>query len=207
MVLASQKVEGLTKTKINRAVFLDRDGTIIEDRDYLSEPEEVKLIAGSIEAIKMINDLDFKTIVVTNQSGVARGYFPEKNIAIIHDKLSDLLSSGDANIDGYYYCPHHPTKGKGKYLKRCDCRKPETGMLDEAVNDFDLDSSTSYMIGDKLIDVEMAERAGAKGILVKTGYGMKELKAIESGSKIRPVFIADNILDALKWIKKEENKL
>ena len=188
------------------AVFLDRDGTIIEDRDYLSDPKDIKLIPGSVEAVKAINDMGFKTIVVTNQSGVARGYFPEKSIAEIHGKLKELFNEEGAQIDGFYYCPHHPTAGEGQYRIECHCRKPETGMLDAAVRDFDLDPSNSYVIGDKLIDIELAQRADATGILVKTGYGKKELKTLSDNSEITPMHIAEDLLDAVEWIKREEGK-
>lgn len=188
------------------AVFLDRDGTIIEDRDYLSDPRDVKLIPGSVQAVKAINDMGFKTIVVTNQSGVARGYFSEEKIEVVHNKLKELLNKDGARIDAFYYCPHHPTSGEGAYKTRCHCRKPETGMLDAAVRDFDLDQARSYVIGDKLIDIELAQRAGARGILVKTGYGIRELEKLKENSETAPDHIAEDLLDAVEWIKKEEEK-
>lgn len=186
------------------AVFLDRDGTIIEDRDYLSDPKDIKLIPGSVKAVRSINNMGFKAIVVTNQSGVARGYFQEKNIAEVHEKLKELFNKEGAQIDAFYYCPHHPTAGEGPYRTECQCRKPETGMLDAAVRDFDLDQASSYVIGDKLIDIEMAQRAGARGILVKTGYGIKELEKLKANSETVPDHIAEDLLNAVEWLKKEE---
>lgn len=187
--------------KRNKAIFLDRDGTIIEDRDYLSSPDEIKLLSGSAKAVKMINELGFKAVVVTNQSGVARGIFPEEQVEVIHRRLEELLRAKGARIDAFYYCPHHPTEGKGRYRTECLCRKPETGMIDAAVRDFYLDPSQSYVIGDKLIDIELAQRAGAGGILVKTGYGRKEIQSLSHNSTLCPIHIAEDILGAVEWIK------
>ncbi len=187
-----------------KAVFIDRDGTITEETGYLDHPDKLRLIAGSAEAIKLINDLGMKVIVVTNQSGVARGYFPEQMIKQVHDRLEELLLEKGARIDAIYYCPHHPSAGKPPYRSDCECRKPKTGMIDAALQDFDIDVNNSYMIGDKASDMEFAENAGLKGILVQTGYGKEETALSEKMDKNRPELIAADLLEAVAWIKNKE---
>lgn len=156
------------------AVFLDRDGTLIEEVHYLSEPDQVRLIPGAADAVRKLNDAGVLVIVVTNQAGVARGYFPESRVAAVHERLSALLEECGAKIDAFYYCPHHPTEGIGAYRVACDCRKPKPGMLLTAARDFDIDLARSWMIGDKPGDAEAGAAAGCRTILVRTGHG-KEL--------------------------------
>jgi D-glycero-D-manno-heptose 1,7-bisphosphate phosphatase len=151
----------------NPAIFIDRDGTINEEVNYLDHPDRLRLLPRSVEAIKKINQQGIKTIVITNQSGIARGYFTEKSLHEIHQKLKDLLAQAGARIDDIYFCPHHPDDA-------CDCRKPATGMLKAAAGEHAVDLRRSFVIGDKLTDVELAHRVGAKGILVLTGYGHKQ---------------------------------
>lgn len=188
----------------NRAVFLDRDGTIIEDVDYLSDPDEIKLINGSIEGIKILNKMGFKTVIVTNQSGVARGFFTEDTVRLINNRLIEILKNRGAVIDGVYYCPHHPESSSPQYGIDCECRKPKTGMLESAASDLGIDLKGSYIIGDKAIDIELANRAGGTGILVKTGYGPKELSLAAARQASRPGFVAENLYDAALWIMKVE---
>ena len=184
----------------NTAVFLDRDGTINEEVGYLSRIEQLKLFPATFEAIRMINESGMKAVVITNQSGVARGFFNEDFIDTAHNLINEMLREKGAFIDRFYYCPHHPTEGYGAYKTDCDCRKPEPGMLLRAAKDLDIDLSRSYMIGDMPKDIQAARGAGIKGILVRTGYGKN---AIPAGS---PVYIARDILDAVKWIMKDRNK-
>jgi D-glycero-D-manno-heptose 1,7-bisphosphate phosphatase len=147
------------------AVFLDRDGTLIEDAHYLADPDEVRLIPGAAEAVRALNAAGVLVIVVTNQSGVARGYFPESRVAEVHERLSRMLSVRGAKVDAYYYCPHHETKGE------CACRKPKPGMLLAAARDFDIDLAHSWMIGDKACDAGAGAVAGCRTLLVRTGHG------------------------------------
>jgi D,D-heptose 1,7-bisphosphate phosphatase len=177
-----------------RAVFLDRDGTINEEVGYLKRLEDLKLIPGSSEAIRLINDAGMKTVVVTNQSGIARGFFGEEFVETVHRSLSEMLRREGAFIDRFYYCPHHPTAGKAPYRKACQCRKPEPGMLLQAAQDLNLDLAQSYVVGDMLKDLTVAQRVGAKGILVRTGYG----RLITATDK--PAYIAEDLLQAVKWI-------
>ncbi len=170
-----------------RAVFLDRDGVINEDVGYLKSWEEFRFIPGSKEAISLLCDNGFSVIVVTNQSGIARGYFSENDLLEIHKKMKREIELSGGRIDGIYYCSHMADYG-------CRCRKPDTGMLEQAASQYNLDFSSCYVIGDKPIDIEMGKRAGCKTILVRTGYG-------SSYSGPEPDFVADNLLDAARMIR------
>lgn len=188
----------LVKRRI--AVFLDRDGTISEEVDYLDNPDMLRLIPRAAEAIRLINESGLLAVVVTNQSGVARGYFTEPVLKDVHNRMELLLKAEGARIDKIYYCPHHPEVGLPEYLLDCDCRKPGTGMMEAAEKEFKIDVRGSYVVGDKIIDIEMAHKAGARGILVMTGYGREELKSLSSERKVWPDHIADDLYDAVKWI-------
>ena len=189
----------------NIAVFIDRDGTISEEIGYVNDPDRYSLLPRSAEAIKLINDMGLKAVVVTNQAGVARGYFPEWMIKKVHDRLEELLEEKGARLDAIYYCPHHPSVCEPPYRADCDCRKPRTGMIDAAAVDMNIDVKSSYMIGDKITDVEFAHRVGAKGIFVKTGYGKGDLALFGDSWTTTPDYIAEDLLDAVEWIKAEES--
>ena len=185
--------------KKNTAVFLDRDGTIVEEVGYLDSLEKLTLFPNTPKAIRLINESGMRAVVITNQSGVARGYFKEDFVRTVHRHIEKMLRGKGAVIDGFYYCPHHPTEGRGKYLTSCICRKPEAGMLIRAAEEMNVDLSRSYVVGDTCKDVELAAKVGAKGVLVRTGYGSdRQKEAICHESK--PVYIAEDILDAVKWI-------
>lgn len=182
------------------AVFLDRDGTISEEVDYLDNPDMLRLIPRAAEAIRLINESGLLAVVVTNQSGVARGYFTEPVLKDVHNRMELLLKAEGAHVDKIYYCPHHPEVGLPEYLLDCECRKPMTGMIDAAAKDLNIDVSCSYVVGDKIIDIELANKAGARGILVMTGYGREELKSLNNERKVWPDHIADDLYEAVKWI-------
>ena len=188
------------EAKGNPAVFMDRDGTINEERGYLRDPDGLNIMPEAFDAIKRINKNKLKAVIVTNQSGIARGYFSEKQMEKVHQRLTGLLMQKGAYLDGIYYCPHHPEGDILEYCIKCKCRKPATGMLDLASQELDIDLHRSYVIGDKIIDIELAHRVGAKGILVLTGYGKEEADLLNQGSRVQPQFIANNILDAVNWI-------
>jgi D-glycero-D-manno-heptose 1,7-bisphosphate phosphatase len=154
-----------------KAVFLDRDGTLVRERGYLSDPDRVELEAGAAEAVRRLNRQGFAVVVVSNQSGVARGLFTEEDVAAVHRKIEALLAARGARLEGVYYCPHHPEGAVQAYRRECTCRKPAAGMLLRAVEELGVALAGSYMIGDKLTDMETARRAGLCGILVRTGYG------------------------------------
>ena len=156
-----------------KAVFLDRDGTLIEEVHHLATPDQVQLIPGAAEAVRQLNDAGVLVVVVTNQSGVARGYFPESRVAEVHAHLSALLAEYGARIDAYYHCPHHPVEGVGAYGVVCDCRKPKPGMLLAAAHDLDIDLTRSWMIGDKVCDADAGTAAGCRTLLVRTGHGQE----------------------------------
>lgn len=149
---------------MNKAVFFDRDGTLNEEVHYLHKIEDFKWIEGAIDAIKYCNDNGYLAIVITNQSGVARGYYPESDIMKLYDWMNADLAKHGAHLDGIYYCPHHPTGKVKEYAIDCDCRKPKPGMLFKAQKDHNIDLKSSYLIGDGARDVECAEAAGVKGI-------------------------------------------
>jgi D-glycero-D-manno-heptose 1,7-bisphosphate phosphatase len=181
------------------AVFLDRDGTINEEINYLSRIDDFRFLPGAIEAIKTLNDAALLAVVITNQAGVARGYYDEKRITEIHDFMQKQLRRSGARLDGIYYCPHHPTAGIGKYKIDCACRKPKPGMLEKAAADLKIDLSKSFIIGDKLSDLRAGLAVGCKTILVRTGYGQTVEKALpEKGLKLD--YIADDVLEAVRWI-------
>ena len=156
------------------AVFLDRDGTINVEKDYLHRIEDFQFIPGAPEAIRRLREAGFLIFVVTNQSGVARGYFPREAVCRLHEHLQRQLRAASAGIDGFYVCPHHPSEGQGDYQVDCDCRKGAPGMLLQAARDHGIDLARSFMVGDKLADVEAGSAAGCRPILVRTGYGAKD---------------------------------
>ena len=148
----------------NIAVFLDRDGTINEEVGYMDNLNKLKIIPTAYEAIRLINKSCMKAIVVTNQAGVARGFFSEQFVSQTHEIIQNYLLQNNATIDKFYYCPHHPTEGVGIYLRNCNCRKPLPGMLLQAANDLNIELKSSYMIGDTCRDMETAKKGGVQGI-------------------------------------------
>lgn len=193
-----------SKQNKNRAIFLDRDGTVTEEVGYVNDPNRLTLLPRAAKAIKLINHSPFKAILTTNQAGVARGYFPESMVIKVNKWLETLLMIEGAFLDKIYYCPHHPDTGKKPYRSKCGCRKPRPGMLLKASRDFSLDLSLSYVIGDKLSDIEFAKNAGARSIIVKSGYGKGELKLNRLYSAMRPLFVAEDLLEAVLWIFSQE---
>jgi D-glycero-D-manno-heptose 1,7-bisphosphate phosphatase len=164
-----------------RAVFLDRDGTINVEKDYLHRVEDFELLPGVVDAIRALKEAGFLVVVVTNQSGVGRGYYRFEDVAALHRHLQQLLQRGGAGIDAFYICPHHPHEAQGEYLRECDCRKGRPGMLLKAAAELAIDPARSFMVGDKLADLEAGERAGCRSILVRTGYGGEEERRMQSG--------------------------
>ena len=160
-----------------RAVFLDRDGTINDDPGYLGNPEIVKLLPGAGAALaKLKNELNFKLIVVSNQSGIARGLITEEDVNAVNNKINELLKPFNTGIDKFYYCPFHP---EFSTEEECKCRKPSPDMVLKAIVDFSIDPDVSYLIGDSLSDIQCGITAGVKTILVKTGYGNDQISALK----------------------------
>jgi D-glycero-D-manno-heptose 1,7-bisphosphate phosphatase len=183
-----------------RAIFLDRDGTLNEEVGYIISPAQFSLFDFTAEAIRLINENNWRAIVVTNQSGVARGHFDESFLDRIHQSMIDSLRSSGAVLDAVYYCPHHPEIGDSRYRIECDCRKPKPGMLLRAAKDFDLDLAECVVIGDRYGDIAMAHAAGAKGVLLKSGHGQLELQNERGLWPREPDHIAENLIDAVRWI-------
>jgi D-glycero-D-manno-heptose 1,7-bisphosphate phosphatase len=187
----------------NRAVFLDRDGTINEEVGYLSQPENIRILPDVTEAIKVLKAAGYRILVVTNQSGVARGYYTEEDVQLINEKINQLLMKSGTSIDAFFYCPHHSNGVIAEYSYACHCRKPESGLMLEAAEQFNLDLTKSFIIGDKLIDLQMAEYLGARAILVLTGYGEQEWKKYQDTSSFVIHYIAKDLLNAAHWIVKQ----
>lgn len=170
-----------------KAVFLDRDGTIIEEVDFLATTEETELFPYTIEALKIFRDNGFLLFVTTNQSGIARGFFGATAVNSIHQKIQDELNAEGLNIESFHYCPHFPDQG-------CRCRKPNTGMIEQACANYDIDLSESWMIGDKKLDIGMGFNAGTQTALVLTGYGIKHQNQLQQ----KPDVIAENLLEVAR---------
>ncbi len=153
------------------AVFLDRDGTIIEEAEYLSDPAGARLLPGAAEGIAHLRTAGFAVVVTSNQSGVARGYFDEAAVQVVNRRVQELLTAAGAPADAFYYCPHHPEGSVPAYALDCECRKPKPGMLHAAAADLDLDLKRSWVVGDKRTDMEFGTDNGLRAVLVLTGYG------------------------------------
>jgi D-glycero-D-manno-heptose 1,7-bisphosphate phosphatase len=180
------------------AVFLDRDGVVIEEVSYLASMSHLALFPWTADSIRALNRAGLPVIVVTNQSGIARGLFDEAFLGEVHREISARLAVGGARIDAYYYCPHHPDGSVAGYARTCDCRKPRPGLIDRAARDLDLDPARSVVVGDKWSDVELAHAAGARGVLVRTGHGADEQARWRDGKGADAV--VDNLAAAASWI-------
>jgi len=183
-----------------RAIIMDRDGTVCEEVGYVNHVDRVRLLPRSAEAIRAANEAGFQTVVVTNQAGVARGYFAESLVDEVHDRVRELLAEQNARLDGIYYCPHHPEVGPPPYRKDCSCRKPAPGMLERARDEMGIDLAASYMIGDSAKDLGAGHRAGTTNVLVLTGYGKGELAYQSQAWKVQPDHVAADLQDAVSWI-------
>jgi D-glycero-D-manno-heptose 1,7-bisphosphate phosphatase len=183
-----------------RAIFVDRDGTVSEEVGYVNHIGRFRLLPRTADAIRKINDSDFLAVLVTNQAGVARGYFKEELVRRVHARLEEMLAEGGARLDAIYYCPHHPTAGEPPYRRDCDCRKPRPGMIEAARGDLEIDVSRSFMVGDKHSDIVFAHSVGMKGVLVRTGYGLGEIDQWSTGWDEQPDAICNDLLDAVDWI-------
>ncbi len=179
------------------AVLLDRDGTIIEDAGYLEALDQVRLFPWTIDALRLVRRAGFALVVVTNQSGVARGYFPESRVHEVHAHLDGLLARGGARIDGYYHCPHFPALSDSPFAIDCDCRKPKPGLALRAARDLDLDLSRSFVVGDKWTDIGLARAVGATGVLVEAG---NTAAADAPPSGLIADAIVTNLIEAASWI-------
>lgn len=180
-------------------VFLDRDGTLNEERDFIRTPDELHLIPGAAEAVRKLNAHGLTACVISNQSGVARGFLEEKDLVPIHAKLERDLGRGMGIVDRIYYCPHHPTAGRAPYNIECACRKPKPGMLLQGAADFGIDLRRSFVVGDSIVDMQAGEAVGARTILVRTGYGEITREALERG-EMRVTAVVPSIVEGVDFI-------
>ncbi|HVF67109.1 MAG TPA: HAD family hydrolase [Pyrinomonadaceae bacterium] len=187
-------------TAVRRAVFMDRDGTISEEVGYVNHVSRYRVFPFAARAVRTLNESGWLAVLVTNQAGVARGYFKEELIGEVHKVLASELGRGGARLDAVYYCPHHPSVGEPPYRFDCDCRKPRPGLLLRAAEDLGLDLSRCWMVGDRFSDTELARNAGARSALVLTGYGRGELEHQSQVWPHRPDLVAENLLEAVKTI-------
>lgn len=188
------------------AVFFDRDGTLNVEAGYIKILENLVLAENAAEAIKKLNDNDILSILVTNQTGPARDYYAETHVKDLNNRLESLLKAENAYLDKMYYCPHLKTGIVKEYSFDCDCRKPKTGLIDQALKDFpQIEAGKSYVVGDKATDIELAHNAGCKGILLTTGYGQQVLDGTYQNLNCKPAYITDNVLDAVNWILEDIN--
>jgi D-glycero-D-manno-heptose 1,7-bisphosphate phosphatase len=184
---------------VKPAVFLDRDGTMIHDVGYLRRIEEVRWFASTVDAIRLLNRAGFLVCVTTNQSGIGRGHYTEEDLREIHARMAADLAASGARIDGWFYCPHHPDAEVEAYRMVCECRKPRPGMIQQAAQAWAIDLPRSFVIGDKLLDVGLATEAGARGILVRTGYGA-QIERDHAGLVPGADFIAADLMEATSWL-------
>jgi D-glycero-D-manno-heptose 1,7-bisphosphate phosphatase len=180
-------------------VFLDRDGTVSEEVGYLNHINRFRLLAGVAAAIRKLNESALPVIVVTNQSGVARGYFPEQLVREVHERMTAELAEAGAHLDGVYYCPHQA-------VDECECRKPKIGMMELAARELELDLRKCFVVGDRYGDIELANRAGACGILVRTGYGEGDYAWHGKCWAYQPHYVAADLAEAVQWILRKAQR-
>lgn len=185
---------------MKRGVLLDRDGTINEQMGYINHITRFVMLPDAASAIKKLNDHAIPVAVVTNQSGLARGYFPERLLDQVHDKMNRALAAENAHVDGIFICPHHPEAKEEKFRIDCDCRKPKTGLFDQASAALDMDLQKSYLVGDRWSDLKAAVKCGAVPVLVLTGYGAGDHEYIGPNQEVQPAFVAQNLSEAVDWI-------
>ncbi|MCX9014278.1 MAG: D-glycero-beta-D-manno-heptose 1,7-bisphosphate 7-phosphatase [Candidatus Methanoperedens sp.] len=182
----------------NKAVFVDRDGTINVDGPYLSDPDKFEMYSGVGESVKKLKEDGFKIIVMTNQSGIARGYFTEDVLSKIHERMKMKFSEFGVKLDGIYYCPHHPDDD-------CECRKPKTVLFKKAIKEHDIDVNQSYMIGDKILDVCAGQKIGVKTVLIPEAHSRNEFLSNKNEWKCVPDYVADDFMKAVVWIIRTRN--
>lgn len=190
---------------MNRAVFIDRDGTLSDEVGYINHPSRFRLLPYAADAIKHLNENGWLAIVTTNQAGVARGYFSEDMIATVHEAMTKDLERDGARLDAIYYCAHHPSVGEPPYRFDCDCRKPKPGLISRAARDFEIDLNGSWMVGDRYSDVELARNAAVKSAFVLSGYGRGEWEHQRATWTQQPDLVAENLLEAVRLIVSRES--
>lgn len=183
-----------------RAVFIDRDGTLSHEVGYVNHLSRFQLFPFAVDAVRLLNRSRILAVLVTNQAGVARGYFPEEMIHAVHAKVNEEMAAGGARLDAIYFCPHHPSVGEPPYRRDCDCRKPRPGLLQRAQADLGADLARSFVVGDRHGDLELAWRVGATAVMVRTGYGRGELEHHAASWERPPDMVAEHLLEAVEQI-------
>jgi len=202
--MSGAEVVGMSGAR--RAVFIDRDGTISEEVGYVNHVSRYRVFPFAAEAVRALNSAGWLAILITNQAGVARGYFNEALVGEVHKALTGELERGGARLDAIYYCPHHPSVGEPPYRLDCDCRKPRPGLIHRAAADFRLDLARCWMVGDRYGDTELARNAGLRSAFVLTGYGRGELEHQSRAWRHRPDLVAENLLEAVREIVKSSDE-
>lgn len=188
------------------AIFMDRDGTLSHEIGYVNHASRFQLFPWAVDAVRLVNRAGWAAVLVTNQAGVARGYFPESVIHEVHARVQAALAAGDARLDGLYVCMHHPSAGEPPYRQDCECRKPRPGMLLRAQRELDLDLARSWVVGDRHGDLQVAWNAGARGALVKSGYGLGEWVHHAPRWPRQPDLVAEHLLEAVERILFAEDR-
>jgi D-glycero-D-manno-heptose 1,7-bisphosphate phosphatase len=189
-----------------RAVFLDRDGTINEEVGYLSDPDGLVILPGAAEAIRKVNGLSMPVVVISNQSGIARGYFDEAALAAIHERLKNELDKQGAYLNGIYYCPHHPEGTVPEYTQECRCRKPGTALVEKAAMELGIDLEASFMVGDHIKDIQLARAAGMTAVMIMTGHGQEEWDNADDRNRSMADYVAADLASAVAWILQKIGK-
>lgn len=185
---------------MRKAVFMDRDGTLSEEVGYINHPSRFQLFSYASAAIRQLKENGWLAIVVTNQAGVARGYFTEEMILNVHKKMTEELGREGAHLDAIYYCAHHPSTGEPPYRAECDCRKPKPGLILRAAADLNVDLERSWMIGDRYSDIELAYNAGVRSAFVLSGYGRGEWEHQRHSWQRQPNIVSENLFEAINEI-------
>jgi D,D-heptose 1,7-bisphosphate phosphatase len=194
------------RDKLRPAVFLDRDGTLNEDIGFMDRMEALSLFSWTADAIRLLNRAGYCTVVTTNQSAVARGLIDEEFLRVVHQEIDRRLARGDARIDRYFYCPHHPEAPLEAYRRICECRKPRPGMILAAAQELGLDLTRSVMVGDRRLDVASGHAAGVRAVLVRTGLGAAEEEDLVEDPGAQPDAILNNLMEAVGWILRNSSR-
>ena len=194
------------RDKLRPAVFLDRDGTLNEDIGFMDRMEALSLFSWTADAIRLLNRAGYCTVVTTNQSAVARGLIDEEFLRVVHQEIDRRLARGDARIDRYFYCPHHPEAPLEAYRRVCECRKPRPGMILAAARELGLDLTRSVMVGDRRLDVASGHAAGVRAVLVRTGLGAAEEEDLVEDPGAQPDAILNNLMEAVGWILRNSSR-
>jgi D-glycero-D-manno-heptose 1,7-bisphosphate phosphatase len=189
------------------AILCDRDGTLIQDCHFLSSPDQIQWIPGVLVALRILRDLGIKVLVLTNQSGVARGYFPEDAVEAVNDKIRQEAEAASGAIADFYYCPHHPQGTVMEYSYSCNCRKPSPGMFLQAIQEHQLNPDQCWVVGDRLRDLEPGLQLGMKGFLVKTGYGIEAHQALLKSQNPQQVSVISSLPEILSFLRSDDNSV